>query len=166
MHSSYIAVIDFGSQTTMLIARRLRELGVLAKVLPASVSSEDFKAFSPAAIVLSGGPASLVGEKTLRVNPGIFGMNVPILGICYGMQLIADHFGGSIKRAQEAEFGQRKIEVDNRSLLFDGLPASLQVWMSHFDQIEIADGDFSTIAHSATCPQVAIECPLRKIFGV
>lgn len=167
MHSgSYIAVIDFGSQTTMLIARRIRELGVLAKVLPPSVTAGELAADPPGALVLSGGPSSLCEEGAVRLDAGVFELGLPILGICYGMQLIVDHFGGSIKRANEREFGRRLVEIDQAALLFAGFEGPITVWMSHTDQGEFLSSDFCTIASSTTCPQVAIENRDKKIFGV
>ncbi|HXW52950.1 MAG TPA: glutamine-hydrolyzing GMP synthase [Myxococcota bacterium] len=162
----HIAVIDFGSQTTMLIVRKVRELGVMAKVLPASVSIKELSDNPPSALILSGGPESLAEKSALSVDRAIFDLGLPVLGICYGMQLIVDHFGGLVKRAAHREFGKRRIDLDGDSMLFSGIERSVDVWMSHTDQVDLKNTEFSTIARSPTCPHAAIEWKSKKIFGV
>lgn len=161
----HIAVIDFGSQTTMLIARRIRELGVYAKVVPAHVTAQDFKADPPLAIILSGGPESLLSDNAIRLDKSVFDMGLPMLGICYGMQLIVEHFGGTLSKASTREFGSRTVELDSTSTLFEGRTPMCTVWMSHCDQVSLPPF-FTTIGSSTTCPHAAIECPSKKIYGV
>jgi GMP synthase (glutamine-hydrolysing) len=163
---AYIAVIDFGSQTTMLIARRIRELGVLAKVMPSSTTADDLKKNPPLALIFSGGPASVYDHLAPRIDPRIIDMGLPILGICYGMQLLTTHFGGRVLNAAHKEFGQRSITVDTQSQLFAGLKAENLVWMSHGDQVDITTSKATTIAQSPTCPHAAIEWKTQRIYGV
>jgi GMP synthase (glutamine-hydrolysing) len=164
--SHFIAVIDLGSQTTMLIARRIRELGVMAKILPTSVKAEELKKNGAKAIVLSGSPVSLLEKNALDIDGDIFDLNIPILGICYGMQLIVNYFQGRIIKASIREFGQREINICADSLLFDGVNDCLNVWMSHSDQVDLSKTKFLTLASSKSCPHAAIQLKERKIYGV
>lgn len=166
MHTRPILVIDFGSQTTMLIARRIREFGVLAKVVPASVSLDTIKNEQPFAIILSGGPASLTHEHAIKMDAAICDLGIPMLGICYGMQFLVQHFGGKVIKADHKEFGQRHIEIDHHTALFSDVDKPLKVWMSHSDQVDLEGTKFTTIASSASCPHAAIAWEERKIFGV
>ncbi len=159
-----VLVIDFGSQTTMLIARRIREFGVLARVVPPSILAQEVREENPVAIILSGGPASLLDDNPVKLDPAIVELGIPILGICYGMQFLVANAGGSIVRAHNKEFGQRPIHVDTTSPLFVGVAPTPKVWMSHSDQVHLSD--CQTIAHSETCPQVAIAWPAKRIYGV
>jgi GMP synthase (glutamine-hydrolysing) len=160
-----VLVIDFGSQTTMLIARRIREFGVLAKVVPWNVSYQALLDDPPLALILSGGPESLLDDNAPRLDPAILSLDLPILGICYGMQLLVDHAGGSVKRAQHKEFGERSVELDTTSPLFHDVDRPL-VWMSHADQVAIEGTNFLTIGSSSSCPHVAIMHRDKPIFGV
>jgi GMP synthase (glutamine-hydrolysing) len=165
-NDKFIAVIDCGSQTTKLIARRVRELGVFSRVFSARVNAEELTKENPQAIILSGGPESLLDENPLRIDKNIFDLGIPILGICYGMQLIVEHFEGILEKCGHREFGQRMIDIKENSLLFDGLNGSSQVWMSHSDQAKIVPPDFRTIAKSSTCEHVAIEHKTGKILAL
>lgn len=166
MHDiGHIAVIDFGSQTTMLIARRIRELGVFAKVLPPTISAQALALDPPLAIILSGGPESLLEPNAIRLDREVFSMGLPMLGICYGMQLMVEHFGGALSKADEREFGKRLVTVDTTSALFDGLHLEASVWMSHCDQVSLPP-NFRTIASSSTCPHAAVACSEQKLYGV
>lgn len=164
--SDYIAVIDFGSQTTKLIARRVRELGFFSKILPAHTKADLLKENMPAAIILSGGPQSMLDLKALRLDPAIFNLGLPMLGICYGMQLMMEHLGWRIERAEAREFGQRRIEIINDSLLFRDIKGPVEVWMSHFDQAIGHSPAIKTVAKSPTCVNVAIEYEEKKLYGV
>src|SRR5262249_9120677 len=147
-------------------ARKVRELGVMAKVLPPSVKIEHLEKNPPTAFILSGGPESLVDDHAIRVDRRIFELGRPMLGICYGMQLIVDHFGGRVECAAHKEFGKRRIEIALDSALFEGVNEAFLVWMSHSDQVDLGTTAFSTIGRSHTCPQAAIEWKSKQIFGV
>jgi GMP synthase (glutamine-hydrolysing) len=166
MHSMpYIAIIDFGSQTTMLIARRIRELGVLAKVLPATIGLEHIKSTLPWGIILSGGPASVYEEGCPNIDPRILDLGMPVLGICYGMQLLASHLGGKVLNTPYKEFGKHTIEIDPHCALFNGIDKNISVWMSHSDQVaSITSG--KVIAKSISCPFAAIEWDEKKLYGL
>lgn len=163
--SPYIGVIDFGSQTARLIVRRVRKLGVVAHLLPANVSAHELKDNLPAALILSGGPESLQSQGAIRLDKEIFKLRLPMLGICYGMQLLTEHFSGLVKTAPIREFGQRRIDI-KPSLLFDGINTPINVWMSHSDQVDLSGTPFSSIALSESCPHAAIEHSSSPIYGV
>ncbi len=161
-----IVVIDFGSQTTMLIARRIRELGVLAKVVPASITASELSKENPYALIFSGGPDSLLDDKAIGLDKAILNLGLPILGICYGMQLLVDYCGGKVMRAEHREFGERFLAIDTNAAIFSSIGSSLKVWMSHSDQVNIAGTAFQAIAHSSSCPNAAIAWPEKGFFGV
>ena len=127
-----LLIVDFGSQVTKLIARRVRESGVYSEIHPFNkVDATFLKAYNPKAVVLSGGPSSLTGAKSPRADMAIYDLGVPILGICYGEQLICDQLGGSIESSNEREFGRADIDIVANSPLFEGLSKTERVWMSH-----------------------------------
>jgi GMP synthase (glutamine-hydrolysing) len=161
-----IAIIDCGSQTTMLIARRVREQGVLFKIFGPDAKACEIIKDKPSAIILSGGPHSLLDQEAIRIDGAIFHLDIPTLGICYGMQLMVEHFGGKILKATKGEFGRRPITITEDSSLFAQVDRSINVWMSHCDQIDLNTTEFRTIAHSDSCPQAAIESKTRPLFGV
>lgn len=166
MASSYVAVIDCGSQTTKLIARRIRELGVFSRIVMPSISAHELMVHPPEAIILSGGPESLLDENPLRIDEKIFDLGIPILGICYGMQLMVEHFGGVLEKCRHREFGQRSLSVNQHCPLFADMKVPIDVWMSHSDQTKHCPALFQTIASSATCHHAAIAHQSKKIFGV
>jgi GMP synthase (glutamine-hydrolysing) len=166
MNDNKVAIIDFGSQTTQLIARRVRELGVYCKIFPCTVSSESIKDFVPAAIILSGGPASVSQKFSPKMPIGLIDFNKPILGICYGMQLFVSVHDGKVNATEHQEFGRVEIKVCSSSLLFKDLPTDLTVWMSHGDQVINLPASFVTIAKSANCPHAAIVHSAKQFFGV
>ncbi len=165
MKSDSVAIIDFGSQTTQLIARRCRELKVYSQIYPCSISPDALKAISPKAIILSGGPASVHEDASPKVPEGLLTWGIPILGICYGAQSISQVLGGHVSPASHKEFGRAHLTLRKASKLFDGLEHQ-NVWMSHGDQITSLPQGFETIASTATCPHAAIACERRKIYGV
>ncbi|MFU8780423.1 MAG: glutamine-hydrolyzing GMP synthase, partial [Kiritimatiellia bacterium] len=166
-HKNWIAVLDFGSQVTQLIARRIREQKVYCEILPCYVSAEDLQKRQPAGIVLSGGPQSVFGENAPTCDKGIFELGLPILGICYGMQLTAHILGGTVTAGETREFGRAVMNVSDReSLLFHGLDPTLQVWMSHGDKVTELPAGFSGVASSRDCPYAAMHDPQRKFYGV
>ncbi|MEG0410163.1 MAG: glutamine-hydrolyzing GMP synthase [Erysipelotrichaceae bacterium] len=160
-----IIVLDFGSQYNQLIARRIREFGVYSELHPHTLSLDDIIALQDVkGIIFSGGPNSVYDEDAFKCDPRIFDSGIPILGICYGMQMIHYMCGGSVKACETKEYGRTKINIKNNSLLFKGLPKQQVVWMSHGDQVDtLADG-FVNDASSDTCPYGATSNEKKKIY--
>jgi len=144
-----IIILDFGSQYTQLIARRLREDKVYCEVLPYRTTAQALKAKNPKGIILSGGPSSVYNEDAYTVDQGVYALGIPVLGICYGMQRIAVDFGGSVIRSDHHEYGQAELTIDltQNSLLFQGCEDERNVWMSHSDKVDILPEGFISIAH-------------------
>jgi GMP synthase (glutamine-hydrolysing) len=166
-HKNWIAVLDFGSQVTQLIARRIREQKVYCEILPCYVKAEDLRKRQPAGIVLSGGPQSVFGENAPTCDKGIFELGLPVLGICYGMQLTAHLLEGAVTAGETREFGRAVMHVADRDcLLFHGLDPTLQVWMSHGDKVTQLPAGFTGVASSRDCPYAAMHDPQRKFYGV
>ncbi len=164
-----ILIIDFGSQYTQLIARRVRECSIYSEIHPYHISTEEIKTLAPKGIILSGGPASVYEKNAPLCDPGILRMNIPILGICYGMQLIAQQLGGEVARSAKREYGKAKLILDRSGKLFRGLGrkgGQLVVWMSHGDHVKTLPPGFHGIAHSKNTPFGAIEEPRKKIYGL
>ena len=149
IHGDKILILDFGSQYTQLIARRLRELGVYCEIHPCTAKAEAIRAYHPRGVILSGGPASVTAEGSPRPAPVVFELGVPVLGICYGLQLMAHTLGGRVGKSHHREFGPAGIEVRSPSALFAGLPGMLDVWMSHGDGVEAIPAGFQPIASTA-----------------
>jgi len=166
IHSEKILILDFGSQYTQLIARRLRELGVYCEIHPCNVSGEKIRAFRPRGIVLSGGPASVLAADSPRADAAAFELGVPVLGICYGLQLLAHELGGRVDNAAHREFGPASVDVKVGCPLFAGLPAKLDVWMSHGDRVEALPPGFEPVASTPSAPYAAVEDRRRRIYGV
>jgi GMP synthase (glutamine-hydrolysing) len=167
--SSRILIIDFGGQYTQLIARRVREVGVYSEILPYDADPVAIRAFGAAGIVLSGGPESVAAADAPRVDDAIFDAGVPILGICYGMQAIAAHFGGQVAQAEHREFGFAEVELAGADDLLGGLKSagqSLKVWMSHGDRVETLPAGFEAIASTASAPFAGMADPARRVYGV
>jgi GMP synthase (glutamine-hydrolysing) len=162
-----VLVLDFGSQYTQLIARRVRELGVFCEVVPFHAGLAAARSRAPVGIILSGGPDSVYAEGAPHVEPALFGLGVPVLGICYGMQLMMAKLGGDVRPAAGREYGPAvvKIEVDD-ALLFRGLPAELSVWASHGDHVEAAAPGFRRLASTSNAPVAAVEDAGRRLYGV
>lgn len=154
-----ILVLDFGGQYNQLIARRVRECNVYCEVKPCTMPISEIKAMSPIGIIFTGGPSSVYAPDSPQVDPEVFRLGVPILGICYGCQLIAHHLGGRVAPASDAtarEYGRTETYYDTSCALFDGLPEKGISWMSHGDYMERVPEGFSLTAHSDGCPNVAI----------
>ncbi len=166
LHAERILIIDFGSQTTQLIARRLRELGVYCEIHPCTATEATVRAFAPRGVVLSGGPASVLAEGSPRVVRAVFELGVPVLGICYGLQLLALELGGRVGTAVHREYGPATIDVAQGSPLFQGLPPRLDVWMSHGDRVEALPDGFEPIASTPAAPFAAVEDRRRHFYGV
>jgi len=169
-HDEVVPVIDFGSQTAQLICRRLRDAGVYAVLVSPAVSADTLRTMNPKGIVLSGGPASVTLEDAPAMDPDILGLGVPVLGICYGMQLACTHMGARITAAHHREFGRAMLRVtEPRAAFFDAVPDRTQVWMSHGDQIHhLDDANLETIATTDSCPAAAVRStdPSRPFVGV
>jgi len=160
-----ILVLDFGSQYTQLIARKLRESGVYTEVVPYRENLEDIKARKPQGIILSGGPASVYAEDAYKPDEGIWNLGLPILGICYGMQLITQYFGGEVVAADHHEYGKAKLKIENDSSIFKGIEDSSIVWMSHGDKAEKLPTGFDIIGTSENSPYAAIADETRKVYA-
>ena len=161
-----IIILDFGGQYTQLIARRVRECRVYSEVVPWSISAEDIRARQPAGIILSGGPASVVDPGAPRCDPAIYGLGVPVLGICYGMQLTAALLGGGVERAREREYGRVAVRFGQRTGLLEGMPPESACWMSHTWQVVQCPPGFRPVAETDNCPVAAMADDGRRIYGV
>lgn len=169
IHQEKILILDFGSQYTQLIARRVRECMVYSEIHPYNTSLDDIKTFSPKGIILSGSPASVYDEAAPVFDHPLLETGLPILGICYGMQLIIKVSGGEVEKSKEREFGKAQLLIDDSSDLFQGLnnqQAPIQVWMSHGDRVTALPPNVTTIAHSRNSPVAAIRATHYPIFGV
>jgi len=166
IHSEKILVLDFGSQYTQLIARRLRELGVYCEIHPCTMKAEAVRAFGAKGVVLSGGPASVLAEGSPRPDKAVFELGVPVLGICYGLQVMAHELGGKVGNSGHREFGPACIDVAQASPLFHGLPAKLDVWMSHGDRVDAIPPGFEPIASTPNAPYAAVEHRAKRFYAV
>ncbi len=163
-----ILILDFGSQYTQLIARRIRELGIYSLVKSYDTNLEEIKKFKPNGLIFSGGPNSVNFKKTLRPTKGIYKLNIPILGICYGMQLIAKEFGGKIIESNKKEFGNSNFTIKKLSKVFEGLDKNTnhKVWMSHSDKVKILPKGFDAIGESTNSKISAIQNKNLNVFGI
>ena len=162
-----IIVLDFGSQYNQLITRRLRDFGIYSELLPHDISMDQIRQINPKGIIFSGGPNSIYDQNALKVDPAIFKLGIPILGICYGMQLMTSYLNGKVEKADNSEYGRADIEVeDTNSVLFAGLPKDEYVWMSHGDLVTGAPAGFETVASSKNCPIAAIANDQAKMYGI
>jgi GMP synthase (glutamine-hydrolysing) len=167
MKKELVLVLDFGGQYNQLIARRVRELSVYSEMVPFNISYEEVLAKQPRGIILSGGPESVRVENAPTCDPRIFEMGVPVLGICYGMQLLAQHFGGQVAGGQLREYGRSILQITRpEDMLFKGLELDMQVWMSHGDSIKELPEGFQATARTSNCPFAAISNPERGLYGV
>ncbi|MEG1805457.1 MAG: glutamine-hydrolyzing GMP synthase [Clostridia bacterium] len=165
MNHQKIAVIDFGGQYNQLIARRVRELCVYSELLPPNTSVEKIKAMNPIGIIFTGGPHSVFDADAYRISKEFYQLNIPILGICYGQQMIAVDFGGNVERAEQREYGRCEVELFP-STIFDGVSGKSTVWMSHSNFVSKVPEGFKVIAKSETCPCAAMENVQRNIYAV
>lgn len=160
-----IIVLDFGSQYSHLICRRIREFSVYAELVPFDIPIDKLKAMNPKGVIFSGGPSSVYNKDSPRPNPTIFQMKLPLLGICYGHQLIVDNFGGKVKRSNK-EYGHSNLTIDNNSNLLGGVGDSLRAWMSHGDEAEKIPDDFQIIGHTERSHAAAIANEKQSIYGI
>ncbi len=161
-----IIVLDFGGQYNQLIARRVRDENVYAEILPYNTSVERIREKQPIGIIFTGGPNSVYEEGAPVCSDEVFSLGIPILGICYGSQLISKLLGGNVARAPKGEYGQAQINYQTQSALFEGIPTQSVCWMSHMDYIDRAPEGFTVTASTNTCPVAAFEDEGRKIYGV
>ena len=168
MTSDKILILDFGSQVTQLIARRVREAHVYCELHPYDMPLADIKAFNPKGIILSGGPNS-VYDSEYQADTGLFDLGVPVLGICYGMQFMAHHLGGEVQAGNQREFGYAQVQTQDSALtsgIQDGAPNTLDVWMSHGDKVCRLPENFHTIGSTPSCPIAMMENAERRFYGI
>ena len=161
-----IAILDFGSQYSELIARRIRETQVYSEVLPYHTSAEDLLKFNPKGVILSGGPSSVYDESAPQCDPEIFNLGIPVLGVCYGMQLMAKQLGGKVERAERGEYGKAELLIDDPTDLFTNVDTGITMWMSHGDSVMELPSGFSTLAHTTNTPCAAIANHDKNLYGV
>jgi GMP synthase (glutamine-hydrolysing) len=161
-----IVVLDFGSQYTQLIARRLRELSIYSEIVPFNTPLSEVARRHPAGVILSGGPRSVSEPGAPRSDPALFAMGAPTLGICYGMQLMTDTLGGQVSSAPHREFGHAVVNITDGAPLFDEVPPSLKVWASHGDFVATPPAGFQVSATSANAPVAAMQDPSRRLYGL
>jgi GMP synthase (glutamine-hydrolysing) len=174
IHDQRILILDFGSQYTQLVARRVREIGVYCELWSWDVDEADIREFNPNGIILSGGPESVTEDNSPRAPQYVFDCGVPVLGICYGMQTMAEQLGGKVSGSTEREFGYAQVQIAQESKLFEGLrdesaedgSALLDVWMSHGDKVVEIPADFFRVAQTDTCPYAAMANEEKKYYGV
>src|SRR5438876_10306512 len=155
VHDEVIPILDFGSQYAQLIARRVREQGVFSQLVRPDISVEELRSLNVKGLILSGGPSSVYEPNAPTCDSKIFDLGVPVLGICYGMQLGAQILGGQVKPAKAREYGRAKLTVRANDPLVKGLPEETTVWMSHGDQVHDLPADFIPLATTPTCPYAA-----------
>jgi GMP synthase (glutamine-hydrolysing) len=161
-----ILVLDFGSQTAQLIARRVRDEDVFCQLARSDLSASRIRELNPRGLILSGGPASVYGSSAPHPDPEIFNLGIPILGICYGMQLACRSQGSQVAAVESREFGRTTCHVEDRDGLFEGIPTQLNVWMSHGDQVQNLSEEFRALATTETCPFAAVKHRSKLIFGL
>ena len=165
-HQELVVIVDFGGQYAQLIARRVRECGVYCEILPYVKSAEEILAKNPKAIILSGGPASVNAPDAPKVDTRIFDAGIPVLGICYGMQLICSELGGKVARPEKREYGHAMFYRDGSSPLFEGVSKEPAVWMSHGDSVTDMPAGFGLAGHTDLTPTAAVADEARRIYGV
>ena len=165
MNRENVIVLDFGGQYNQLIARRVRECNVYCEVHPYDMSLEEIKKMDPKGIILTGGPNSVYAEESPRRGKELFELGIPVLGICYGSQLMSYVLGGSVKTAPVSEYGKTEVDVDTSSVLFGDVSPKTICWMSHTDYIETAPEGFKVVATTPVCPVAAMECPEKNLYA-
>ncbi|MGC9195858.1 MAG: glutamine-hydrolyzing GMP synthase [Syntrophobacteraceae bacterium] len=167
LHHQRVLILDFGSQTTQLIARRVRESHVYCEIHPFNMRPEKIKEFQPKGLILSGSPSSVHDQTAPLVDPAIYNLGIPVLGICYGMQLMAHQLGGAVEKATRREYGPAQIDIDHPGDIFTDIdPEGSRVWMSHGDRILKLPPGFETMAHSDNSPEAAMGDAARNFYGV
>ncbi|NVD06007.1 glutamine-hydrolyzing GMP synthase [Vibrio sp. JPW-9-11-11] len=166
IHDQRILILDFGSQYTQLVARRVREIGVYCELWSWDVEEADIREFNPDGIILSGGPESVTEENSPRAPQYVFDSGVPVFGVCYGMQTMAEQLGGKVAGSNEREFGYAQVKISGESSLFKDLEAIQDVWMSHGDKVVEIPTDFVKVGETDTCPYAAMANEEKKYYGV
>jgi len=161
-----IIVLDFGAQYSQLIARRVRECHVYAEIVPHNASIEKIKELAPSGIILSGGPSSVYEPGVPKCIPEVFELGIPVLGICYGMQLMAQMLGGQVAPGEKREYGKTDLDILDSADLFKGLSGTIVAWMSHGDSVKVMPPGFKAIARTPNTPIAAMACPARRLYGV
>ncbi|TMW71286.1 glutamine-hydrolyzing GMP synthase [Alteribacter natronophilus] len=161
-----VIVLDFGGQYNQLITRRIRDLGVFSELRSHKITADEVREINPAGIIFSGGPGSAYVEGAPSCDPELFELGIPILGICYGMQLMTHHFEGKVEAANHREYGKAMITVENENKLYEGLPAEQSVWMSHGDKVIAPPAGFTVDATNVSCPVAGMSDVSRKFYGV
>ncbi|MGH8102597.1 MAG: glutamine-hydrolyzing GMP synthase, partial [Chthoniobacterales bacterium] len=163
---SKILILDFGSQYTQVIARRIRELQVYSEIVPFNISAKEIVDLGPNGIILSGGPASVYDKGAPQIDKEILSLGIPMLGICYGLMQMAHHLGGKVVFSGRREYGAGMLQITNGSQLFDGLGAQLDVWNSHGDEVTSLPKGFRVAARTEGCDFAAVEDRQRKLYGL
>ena len=166
IHDQRILILDFGSQYTQLVARRVREIGVYCELWSWDVEEADIREFNPDGIILSGGPESVTEANSPRAPQYVFDSGVPVFGVCYGMQTMAEQLGGRVATSDEREFGYAQVKISGESALFKDLDLTQDVWMSHGDKVVEIPADFVKIGETDTCPYAAMANEEKKYYGV
>ena len=163
-----VLILDFGGQYTQLIARRVREQKVYCEIHPFNLPLERIRAMQPAGIVLSGGPSSVYDAEAPRISPEVFDLGVPILGICYGVQLASHLLGGNVQPSDHREYGRAQVKLTSASELLVGFQPSeeISVWMSHGDRVEALPPGFKSVGTTPSCPVAIVESEARRFYGV
>jgi GMP synthase (glutamine-hydrolysing) len=161
-----VVVLDYGGQYSQLIARRVRECGVFSELLPHHVGAEEVARRKPKGLILSGGPASVYADGAPKLDPQLLELGIPVLGICYGMQLLALKLGGRVEGAEVGEFGRSQLTVNEPGRLLAGLPSEQSCWMSHRDTVFAAPPGFRALASSTESPVAAFESEERAVYGI
>ena len=166
MENELILVLDFGGQYKELIARRVRECGVLSKIIPGNTPVDKIRAMHPIGMIMTGGPASVYAESSPKCSPELFQLNIPILGICYGHQLMSYLLGGKVEHSPVSEYGKTLTHVDTGATLFRGLEPDQQMLMSHTDFVSVPPEGFTCVAHTADCPTASLQNPEKRLYSV
>jgi len=166
VHQEKILILDYGSQYTQLIARRVREMGVYCEIMPCTAEMEKIVGFHPQGIILSGSPFSVHQRRAPRLAAGLLEMGRPVLGICYGMQALVKTYGGRVAKSKKREYGHALLQIDDRRDLFSGLSKKEDVWMSHGDRIDKLPKGFKVIAHTPNSPVAAMKDASRPVYGI
>jgi GMP synthase (glutamine-hydrolyzing), C-terminal domain or B subunit/GMP synthase (glutamine-hydrolyzing), N-terminal domain or A subunit len=166
-HHDTVIVLDFGAQYSQLIARRVREAGVYSRILPFNASVDEIKKYSPSGIILSGGPSSVNDDDSPRPDPGVFTLGVPVLGICYGLQVMSVVLGGEVVCPEKKEYGLAELDIlVPSSPIFEGISQNSRIWMSHGDSVSTLAPGFERIGSTSNCPNTAVEDKKRSFYGV
>ncbi|MFM1797254.1 MAG: hypothetical protein RL733_1035, partial [Actinomycetota bacterium] len=164
--SNHVLVVDFGAQYAQLIARRVRQANVYSEIVPSTMPVEEILARNPKAIILSGGPSSVYADGAPKIDPKLFEYEIPVFGICYGFQAMAQALGGEVAKTGKSEFGRTALVAENNSKIFSGLPTNFNVWMSHGDSVKNPPQGFKTIGFTTDTPVAAFENESGLLAGV